>query len=323
MAHTFTTELRLAPHGLKRHPLSAKLPNMAKEDANVFLDDVGKSGVVDDYIVLYEGMVLDGWHRYMASEKHREGDSGRVHYREYTGDDPKGYVISKNIMRRHIGAQERVKAVLDIQNWKPGDPANVKETAGLAGASTTTVSRVQREQRAAAGVEPHAGGRPAAPPAPPADELSRDNSAEQQPTDFEAAMEGKPADPPPAPAPAPTPAPAAPAQTEQAPRQRSAKDVELDAERARRTAVEGRVTELEGELKFFRDQASPDEAARLSMLNAKDQEIRSLRSSLAEAQQQLGDVRNQLKVQTRKAQQYAAMLKERGVEVSSEPVGKA
>ena len=142
---------------------------MAKEDADVFLDDVGKSGVVDDYIVLYESMVLDGWHRYMASERHRDGDAGRVHYREYTGDDPKGYVISKNIMRRHIGAQERVKAVLDIQGWKPGDPANIKQAAEQAGASERTVTRVQAQRRAEEGVEPHAGGRPPAPPAPPAE----------------------------------------------------------------------------------------------------------------------------------------------------------
>ena len=97
--------------------------------------------------------------------------------------------------------------------------------------------------------------------------------------------------------------------------------MELDAEKLRRQQAEDRVAELEGELKFFRDQASPEEAARLSMLNAKDQEIRSLRATNAETAQQLTDVRQQLAAKTRRITQLEKMLTDHGVELAN--VGKA
>jgi len=152
---------------LKRHPLSGYWPDMPHDDFVELTEDVRERGVIEP-IVLLDGKVLDGWHRYRAALSVGR-DCPAV---QYEGDDPAGYVISRNRMRRHVTKKECVKAVLLCVGWRTagrqlkadakrqdaGDAPKemtISEVAEDVGVSRRTVSSAKREIREERGeVEP-------------------------------------------------------------------------------------------------------------------------------------------------------------------------
>jgi len=78
---------------------------MPDEEFDAFCADIGKRGQRAP-IVLFEGKVLDGWHRYRACL--RLGITPKTE--NYSGDDPSGLVISLNVLRRKLGAMQRALA---------------------------------------------------------------------------------------------------------------------------------------------------------------------------------------------------------------------
>lgn len=96
----------------QRHPLSAAFPDMPANDYASLVSDIDANGLREPGWV-YEGMILDGWHRYRACE-----ESGRPFtYAEYTGDDPVGLVKSRNLERRHLTASQKAAAVVACNEW--------------------------------------------------------------------------------------------------------------------------------------------------------------------------------------------------------------
>lgn len=142
-----TTELR-------QHPLSAAFPRMPKDEFQSLLEDITKNGQQDP-ITLFEGMVLDGWHRYQCSLM-LGGNCSTQELPE--GADPVAFVISKNIHRRSLNASQRAVAVAQCHEWAergsrittiskyaPGAHLKgAKELAKLADVSTRTI--VQAKQ---------------------------------------------------------------------------------------------------------------------------------------------------------------------------------
>ena len=51
---------------LERHDLSDDFGGMSEEGFQNMMNGIEKSGVVDPIIRIYEGQILDGWHRYSA-----------------------------------------------------------------------------------------------------------------------------------------------------------------------------------------------------------------------------------------------------------------
>ena len=146
---------------LERHPLSEKWGTMTPEQFGEFVQSVRTHGLLEPEIWIYDGQVLDGWHRYLASmAADREGE---VIFREYTGDDPAGFVIGKNAYRRHLSAMDRARIVVSCREWRPvGNPDFVStsvigsndpigkttaEMAAEAGVSESTVKRARAEAR--------------------------------------------------------------------------------------------------------------------------------------------------------------------------------
>jgi hypothetical protein len=68
-------------------------------------------------IIVYEGQVLDGWHRYQACQ--RLGLEPLT--QPFTGDDTaaRALVLSTNLHRRHLTASQRAVAVVAVAQWKP------------------------------------------------------------------------------------------------------------------------------------------------------------------------------------------------------------
>jgi len=101
---------------------------MPADEFAVLCADIKANGV-REAITLYEGMVIDGWHRYSASQA--EG----VHCpSKLLGDgvDPVAFVISANLHRRHLTASQRALAVVTCSKWAPvGKAAKPAPGAGL------------------------------------------------------------------------------------------------------------------------------------------------------------------------------------------------
>jgi hypothetical protein len=139
---------------------------------------------------LYEGKILDGWNRYQAALKAKK----QMRLEDYRGSDPVGFVLGKNLYRRHLTPGQRAEIVVRAHDWADsGRPERVssdtvsppkttnEQMEVEAGASKRTVQRakekVRLEQAAAAGEPP--------PPPKPKKEDPRDKRI----TELEAEVE--------------------------------------------------------------------------------------------------------------------------------------
>ncbi len=111
---------------LQQHPLSAAFPAMQPDEYQALCDSIGDIGVQNP-ITLYEGMVIDGWHRYTAAT-----ECGMTCPSvELTDVDPRDFVIAQNKARRHISQAQLAMVANAIYQWRPaGRPAT--NSAGTA-----------------------------------------------------------------------------------------------------------------------------------------------------------------------------------------------
>lgn len=87
-----------------QHPLALELMpgGMSAEEFDAFCEDIQQRGIIFP-VTLFEGKVLDGWHRYRAALR----TNAEVKTMEYRGDDPAGYIAACNIHRRKLSSLQR------------------------------------------------------------------------------------------------------------------------------------------------------------------------------------------------------------------------
>lgn len=105
----------------KQHALSAIFPPMSDDEYDALVDDIAANGQ-REAITVFEGSVIDGWHRYRACTQLGIG----VLSKQFDGDaDPVAFVLSRNLHRRHLSASQRAMAVASCASWMPeGRPKN-------------------------------------------------------------------------------------------------------------------------------------------------------------------------------------------------------
>jgi hypothetical protein len=86
------------------HQLAQEFPRISGLEFDNLVADICANGLQHP-IVLYEGKILDGWHRYRACV--RAGIEPR--FEEYTGSTPAAYVCSANVFRRHLRMSNKRK----------------------------------------------------------------------------------------------------------------------------------------------------------------------------------------------------------------------
>lgn len=88
----------------KQHPIAiALMPGgMDEKEFEAFSEDCQERGIIMPATV-YEGMVLDGWHRYRVAQK----TGTELKFIEYKGKDPAGYIASVNVHRRKLSSLQR------------------------------------------------------------------------------------------------------------------------------------------------------------------------------------------------------------------------
>ena len=141
-----------------QHPLSAAFPAMSATEFLSLKDSIENIGVQNP-IILYEGMVIDGWHRYSACV-----ELGMSCPESQLSDvDPVDFVRAQNKERRHlsVGAWALIEA--ELWDWRaagrpavdkgaPGAPfpPTVAKMAEAAGASVRTMKQAGKVKREAA-----------------------------------------------------------------------------------------------------------------------------------------------------------------------------
>jgi len=88
----------------KQHPIAiALMPGgMDDKEFEAFSEDCQERGIIMP-ATIYEGMVLDGWHRYRVAQK----TGTELKFIEYKGKDPAGYIASVNVHRRKLSSLQR------------------------------------------------------------------------------------------------------------------------------------------------------------------------------------------------------------------------
>jgi ParB-like chromosome segregation protein Spo0J len=100
---------------LATHPAADALPNMSDTEFQQLKDDIKEHGLREP-IVLHEGRILDGRHRYRACLKL----AIQPRFKQYDGNDPIAFVISMNLRRRHLGTSQRALIAAALADMKRG-----------------------------------------------------------------------------------------------------------------------------------------------------------------------------------------------------------
>ena len=130
----------------ERHQLSASWPDMAKEDFMALKDSISHSGLLEP-ITVFEGQILDGWHRYRACLE----VGMKPKFTEFTGDEPAQFVRDKHT-RRPLTLTQRLTCIALMSQWRPNggnqsavpaDCLSSKEIAKAAGGGVRSAEQVK------------------------------------------------------------------------------------------------------------------------------------------------------------------------------------
>jgi ParB-like chromosome segregation protein Spo0J len=134
----------------KQHPLSSAFPAMTDNEFQELRDSIETNGVLNP-ITIYEGMVIDGWHRYKAANE-ANVDCPETELDEWI--DPKDFVLAQNKNRRHITMAQLAVATTMVYEWRPngvksssalsaGLGKTTAELAEISGASERTINQAK------------------------------------------------------------------------------------------------------------------------------------------------------------------------------------
>ena len=92
------------------HPACKLFPRITRDELRDLADDIKQNGL-QNAIVLLDGRILDGRNRYAACKLARV----KPRFVPWDGDgSPVEWVISQNLMRRHLTASQRAVIALDL-----------------------------------------------------------------------------------------------------------------------------------------------------------------------------------------------------------------
>lgn len=114
------------------HELSLAFPDMAPDQYRRLVEDIRVHGL-HHRIVLFEGAILDGRHRYRACL-----ETGVLpRFKEFDGTDPVAYVTSENAARRHLTPSQIAHAVAAMKPYEERKARERMAAGGAIGAAIT------------------------------------------------------------------------------------------------------------------------------------------------------------------------------------------
>lgn len=135
--------------GAHWHDAANIFPWIEGKDRETFVEDIERNGVLEP-IVFYQGAILDGRNRYMAARQFGQ----RYPRCDYLGNDPTGFVIARNLNRRHLNESQRAMAAGRLAKLPKGanqhssiDGPSQGEAATILRVSPKSVERAKIVQR--------------------------------------------------------------------------------------------------------------------------------------------------------------------------------
>jgi hypothetical protein len=125
------------------HPLANLLPPMTDEEFKALVEDIKKNGVLEP-IVLHEGKILDGRHRYKACKQLGIKIKWISTYGGQNGGDPLAYILSKNLHRRHLTKEQQREVIVGALKAHP--EKSDRQQAKALKVSDKTVAKVRKEE---------------------------------------------------------------------------------------------------------------------------------------------------------------------------------
>jgi hypothetical protein len=105
------------------HPLANIFPLMEGEEFDALVADIKANGLVEP-IVMLDNMILDGRNRYRACfAAGVEPTTVKGGKFGYLIDDPVAFIISANINRRHLTAEQKRELMVKCADWTKSDRA--------------------------------------------------------------------------------------------------------------------------------------------------------------------------------------------------------
>lgn len=135
-----------------RHNLSACFADMPESDKEALEKSILQNGLLNP-IVLFEGKVLDGWHRFNACKAVNVKPRFVEFEKKYKGQDPVSFVIAQNELRKNTNKEQRVFAIVQAstfvskganQHSTSGEAYTEKQLALLTRSSVATVQKAKQ-----------------------------------------------------------------------------------------------------------------------------------------------------------------------------------
>ena len=121
---------------LTRHNLSNPFGEADSKDFDELVQSMLDRGFDPAHpIIMYEGAILDGWHRYLAAKKANVVPQ----FRDFTGarEEAQAFVWAENMARRQMTKRQKMAALVLVNSWRGPyeqlSDAEIAVRAGLAG----------------------------------------------------------------------------------------------------------------------------------------------------------------------------------------------
>jgi hypothetical protein len=133
------------------HPFANVFPMMTDSEYAELVADIKANGL-EEAITMYDGKVLDGRNRYKAClELGHDPEYGATGLRDGDLQDDAealAYVISKNLMRRHLDESQRAMVAAKLSGLKPGQRADQVQAVPIGTAAAKLNVGVRSVKRA-------------------------------------------------------------------------------------------------------------------------------------------------------------------------------
>jgi hypothetical protein len=140
-----------ATQELEFHPLADIFPLIEGVEFDELVADIKANGLHEP-IVTYQGMILDGRNRYRACIAAGLDPKIEIMAGDKWIDDPAAYVISANIHRRHLTAEDKRKIIADLLKADP--EKSDREIGRMTKADHHKVAKIRKEKESTGEISP-------------------------------------------------------------------------------------------------------------------------------------------------------------------------